>query len=173
MTQASVGSFLIALLRRALPETLVIIAVGTAGGFVLNSRQIDPLPLDLPASLLLVESGAEAVFLSRARQLFEEGEYIFVDVRSEERFRAGHIEGAFSLPVERFAELYPLLQTWTGGQPILVYGAARDIPLVDDLAKHLIESGEESVARLAAGYAAWVARGYPVETGSEGLLDQW
>ena len=85
---------------------------------------------------------------------------------------AGHIEGALCLPPGRFTFLYPELQAWSAGQPLLVYGSAREFNLVDDLAGRLLESGEPQVVFLIDGIEAWQARGYPMESGPDGLLEE-
>lgn len=163
-------SLLADLLRRALPQALALIVLGAAAGFALNTRHVDPLPLDLPGFYLLTESGAEVVFPGRARELFDRGEHIFVDARDEGAYLSSHIEGAYSLPLERFDELLPELLTWTAGQPLIVYGSEQDFVSADDLARRLKTSGEEKVLLLAPGFEAWATRGLPVETGDGGLL---
>ncbi len=165
-------SFWAHLLCRALPEALLLVALGAVAGFAYNSARLDPLPVDLPANVLLTESGARVVFPGKARELFEQGEYVFVDARDEDSYVDGHVADAFSLPLERLAELYPLLLDWTGGQPLLVYGNAAEIVVADDLAAGLRDHGEKDVLLLAAGYEGWVARDYPVETGRAGVLDE-
>ncbi len=162
-------SFVADLLLRASPQALVLIALGTAAGFALNARRTDPLPLDLPGFYLLPESGAEVVFPTRAHELFEQGEHVFVDVRVQEDYLAQHIHGAFSLPLARFDELKPELLSWTAGQPILVYGSQNDFVSADDLARRLKSAGE-TVVLLVPGFEAWAARGLPLESGDAGLL---
>jgi len=167
---AASRSFLAGLLRRAVPETLVLIALGAAAGFALNARRADPLPLDLPGFLLLPESGAQVVFPMQAREHFEAGDHIFVDARAEAAYVERHIEGALSVPVARFDELAAELRLWTAGQPVVVYGSEHDFVSADDLARRLIAAGEQQVVLLVPGLEAWVARGLPVETGSDGIL---
>jgi rhodanese-related sulfurtransferase len=163
-------SLVVDLIRRALPQTLLIMAIGALAGFAVNSRRADPLPLDLPGFLLLPESGAPAVFPSAARELFAEAEYVFVDARPEQEYIAEHISDALSMPLGRFQELLPELRMWTAGQPILVYGSQRDFVTVDDLARRLHEAGESEVKLMIPGIEAWSARGYPVQRGRQGLL---
>jgi rhodanese-related sulfurtransferase len=158
------------LLRRALPQALLLCALGALLGLGLNALRPDPLPIDLPGALLLNESGASVVFTEGARRLFDEGRYIFVDARDAEHFARGHIEGAFGMPLSEFDALYPELQTWTAGQPLLVYAARERFLVADDLARRLRQEGEPDVVILGSGYEGWTARGYPVETGREGLL---
>ncbi len=169
MTQMR-GAFARELIGRALPQALVIVLVGSALGFILNSTRTDPLPFDLPASQLLTESGAEVIFLGRAKQIFDGVDYIFIDARREAAFIAGHIPHAFNLPVEEFDLLYRELQGWTAGQPLVVYGSRELFNLADDLARRLLESGEQEVLLFASGYEGWVERGYPSEQGEDGLL---
>jgi len=164
-------SFWAYLLRRAVLPALIVVAIGAAGGFTLNHLRTDPLPLDLPGHLLLTESGARGVFLGEARRMFDEAEYIFVDVRGTEAFLEEHIEGALSLPLTRFQELYPELQVWSAGQPVLVYGSKGNFLEVDDLARRLRDRGEEEVTFLIPGFEGWTDKGFPVESGSDGLLD--
>ena len=164
------GAFIRDLLTRAVPQALVIIVVGAALGFFLNSTRTDPLPLDLPAAQLLTESGAQVVFLGTAYELFEGVEYIFVDARPQEAFVEAHIPAAFNLPLSEFDLLYRELQGWTASQPLVVYGRASEFNFADDLARRLLESGEQEVLLMAPGFEGWVERGYPTETGEDGLL---
>jgi rhodanese-related sulfurtransferase len=158
--------------RRIALEILAILLLGAGAGAVLNALRPDLLPYALPGTVLETESGVRAVFIREAHRLFEAGDYVFVDARAEDEFRAGHIEGALSLPVERFSALYPELQVWTAGQPLLVYGGSEDLLAADQLARALREQGEKQLVIFAAGYEGWRARGYPVETGDAGRLSE-
>jgi hypothetical protein len=169
---ASQRSFVTGLLLRALPETMLLMAVGTAVGFALNARRADPLPVRMPGFHLLTESHASVIFPVRAREYFDQGTHVFVDARDEEAYIEQHVEGAFSLPIARFNELAPELRMWTAGQPIVVYGSESDFVSADDLARRLITSGEKEVFLLVPGLETWVARGFPLESGSDGILDE-
>ena len=155
---------------RWLLETVVILGLGAAGGWLLNTVREEPLPLDLPSAQLLTESGARIVSPGAARRLFEEGDYVFVDARPTVEYLAGHIEGALSLSTSHFDELYHELTLWSGGQPLLVYGSGAEVPVADDLARRLGEAGEEQVVIMTAGFEAWESRSYPIERGADGLL---
>jgi len=157
-------------LPRFLLEILMIALLGAGAGALLNALRPDPLPYVLPGSVLQIESGVRAVFIREAHRLFEAGDYIFVDAREEEEFRAGHIEGALSVPVALFDALYPELQVWVAGQPLLIYGGSPSLLSADELARRLRAKGEKKLLIFAAGFEGWRARGYLVETGGEGLL---
>ncbi|MFH1143746.1 MAG: rhodanese-like domain-containing protein [Candidatus Eisenbacteria bacterium] len=152
-------------------EAAVLVALGAGAGFSLNVVRTDRLPLDLPPALLLAESGARAVFPAEAYARFREGESIFVDARDTAAFLEGHIEGALSLPLASFDELFDTFRIWTGGQPLIVYSARDQILPADELARRLIAAGETEVLILASGFEGWAAHGRPVEAGPEGLLE--
>lgn len=150
----------------------MILLVGAGAGATLNALRPDPLPYALPGTVLEMESGVRAVFIREAHRLFEAGDYIFVDAREDAEFRAGHIEGALSLPGEQFNALYPELQAWAAGQPLLVYGGSENLLAADELARALREEGEKQLLVFAAGFEGWRARGYPIETGDAGRLSR-
>lgn len=155
---------------RIIVETTLILVVGAAAGIAINAARSEPLPYDLSGSHLLTESGAQIIPPGKARKLFEEGEYVFIDARQSADYIQNHIEAALSLPTARFDALYPELKLWSGGQPLLIYGSEVEVSVADDLARRLMEMGEEKVAILTAGFEAWQTRGYPVEAGADGLL---
>lgn len=157
-------------LGHRLTEIAILLLMATVLGLAINAVRRDPLPYDLPAATLSTRSGAQIVFLSEARRLFEEGNYVFVDTREEAAFLREHIEGALSLPARDFAALYPELTVWTGGQPLLLYGASGNLLSADDVAQQLRAAGMLDVRMLAEGLGEWKARGYPTATGADGLL---
>jgi rhodanese-related sulfurtransferase len=156
--------------RRIALEILAILLIGAGAGVLLNALRPDPLPYALPGTVLETECGVRAVFIREAHRLFEAGDYVFVDAREDGEFRAGHIEGALSLPAEQFRALYPELQVWAAGQPLLIYGASENLLAADELARSLREEGEPKLLIFAAGFEGWRARGYPTETGEAGRL---
>ncbi|MBM3317964.1 MAG: rhodanese-like domain-containing protein [Candidatus Eisenbacteria bacterium] len=157
-------------LGHRLVEASALVLLALVLGLTLNAVRREPLPYDLPASLLLTQSGARVVFTGEARRLFDDAHFVFVDAREEHEFLEAHIEGSLSLPPARFDELYPELRLWTAGQPLLVYGESGNILAADDLARQLLAAGEELVVILAGGLDAWRSHGHPVDGGPEGLL---
>ncbi len=153
-------------------EAVLVLAIGATAGFARNALRTDPLPYRLSPSLLSIESGARAVFPKEALRLHDRAEHIFVDARSRDAFVSGHIAGALSLPVAQFDELIESLDLWAGGQPLLVYGGRAEPLSADELARRLIESGHAEVLLLAQSFEEWKRAGAPVETGSEGSLDE-
>jgi rhodanese-related sulfurtransferase len=157
---------------RYLLEVALVVCLGAAAGVIVNGLRADGLPYDLPGSVLHTESGVRAIFLSEAHRRYEKADYIFVDAREREEFRAGHIEGALSLPMAEFTTLYPELQNWTAGQPLIVYGSGENLLAPDGLAGLLRERGEKNLLLFVSGIEGWRTRGFPVATGAEGELGE-
>jgi 3-mercaptopyruvate sulfurtransferase SseA len=153
-------------------EVALVVVLGAAAGLLANGLRRDGLPYDLPDSVLHTESGVRAVFIGEAHRLYEAADYIFVDARERAEFRAGHIEGALSLPMAEFSVLYPELQTWAAGQPVLVYGSGRNLLAPDGLASLLREKGEKKLLLFVSGIESWRARGYPIATGTDGEMTE-
>jgi rhodanese-related sulfurtransferase len=152
-------------------EVFLLLALGAAVGLARNAWRADPLPLDLPGSMLLTESGARVVFHGEALERYRSAETIFVDARDQEAFLAGHIDGALSVPLAEVSRLAEELELWSGGQPLLIYGAAENLLRADELARQLRERVTSELMILAGGFERWQARGYPVADGPVGLLE--
>jgi 3-mercaptopyruvate sulfurtransferase SseA len=97
---------------RLLPLTVaglgLILLVGTT--FLLLRPSAEPVPTEQSPQILSPES-IPRVNLPDARQAYESGAAIFVDVRDESSFKSGHISGALSIPLsalpDREGELDP------------------------------------------------------------------
>lgn len=102
-----------------------------------------------------------------ARELLrrmEGGEVIVLDVRPEEEYRAGHVPGAWSVPVEDVERIIPELPrdreivAYCRG-PYCVYAAT---------AVELLCSAGLRARRMEEGLPDWRLAGLPVETGEPG-----
>jgi rhodanese-related sulfurtransferase len=94
-----------------------------------------------------VETIGRAELLERLR----EGDVIVVDVRPEEEFAAGHIEGARSIPLEelerRLAELPP-------DQEVIAYCRGPFCAYAHEAVRRLADAGR-SARRLEGGWPEW------------------
>jgi ArsR family transcriptional regulator len=86
------------------------------------------------------------------------GEIVLVDVRPEPEYRAGHIPGALSIPVE---ELEAKLATLPPGQEVVAYCRGPYCMLSVDAVEALRAHGIAAV-RLEDGLPEWKAAGLPV-----------
>lgn len=98
-----------------------------------------------------------------ARRL-EEGDVVVLDVRPEREYRAGHIPGARSLPLEA---LERRLDELPDDQEIVAYCRGPYCVFSDEAVRRLRARGYE-VTRLEGGLPEWRAEGRPVEEGSPG-----
>jgi rhodanese-related sulfurtransferase len=114
-----------------------------------------------------------------AKELLEQG-YAYVDVRTEAEFEAGHVPGAYNVPVSRKSVPNPDFLAVIGshfekGSPIVVgcHTGSRSQRAVALLA----DAGFTNLVELRTGFAGsrdafgrpepgWSKKGLPIETGS-------
>ena len=116
-----------------------------------------------------VDSVVEAYLVDRnaleavdARELMERlsnGNVVVLDVRPEEEYRAGHIPGALSVPVDT---LEAALQTLPRDREIVAY-CRGPYCVFSDEAVALLRSHGYRASRLRQGLPDWRAAGMPVE----------
>jgi rhodanese-related sulfurtransferase len=124
-------------------------AVATAMTPKLNTGQKStPLPLGL----------------IQVKELYDRHEAVLVDARDVEAFAAGHITGAYSLPVGnteaqsgRFREQVSL------SSPIVAYCNGYDCHDSRELGEKLLRWGYRTVYVFEGGYPEWREAGYPTE----------
>ncbi|WP_273846172.1 ArsR/SmtB family transcription factor [Rubrobacter calidifluminis] len=106
----------------------------------------------------------EEVSAEELREMMRGGEVVVLDVRPEEEYRAGHIAGARSLPVEELEErLERCLRDLPPDRRIVAYCRGPYCVFSDEAVEMLRERGYSAV-RLAEGFPEWRAAGFPVET---------
>lgn len=93
----------------------------------------------------------------------DEGTVVVLDVRPAEEYRAGHIPGAISVPMEQLAAR---LATLPRGKEIVAYCRGPYCILSFDAVKALRALGRKA-RRLEDGFPEWRAAGHPVATGLE------
>lgn len=96
-----------------------------------------------------------------ARRL-EEDDVVVLDVRPEREYRAGHIPGARSLPLE---DLERRLDELPDDQEIVAYCRGPYCVFSDDAVRRLRARGFD-VTRMEGGLPEWRAEGRPVKEGS-------
>ncbi|MFP4131926.1 MAG: ArsR/SmtB family transcription factor [Thiohalospira sp.] len=97
----------------------------------------------------------QAELLERARQ----GEVTVIDVRPDEEYRAGHIQGAMNVPLE---ELDQRLAELPRDREVVAYCRGPYCMLAFEAVERLRQQGYQ-VRRLEAGYPEWHAAHLPVE----------
>jgi rhodanese-related sulfurtransferase len=158
-------------LRRSLFELVVIVLIAALAGVAIHALRRDRLPMRLPDAYYEVGSKAKPIFLDAARSLFEGGHAAFVDARPADAYIEGQIEGAFSLPLDRWQEIYPGLSGWIVGHRIVVYAGKDGIRDADDLARALASRKvSDSLYIYIGGFEEWKAAGLPLREGPDPTL---
>ncbi len=99
-----------------------------------------------------------------AKGIYDSGSAIFVDARTQEDFKDGHIKGAVSLPICRFEEFIDeFLEEYPITIPIVTYCSGRECEDSHELAQYLIEEGYTDIRVFIDGYTGWEEKGYPIE----------
>jgi rhodanese-related sulfurtransferase/DNA-binding transcriptional ArsR family regulator len=116
--------------------------------------------IDRLVETYLTNRGAlEAVCAEELLAKTHEGGVVVLDVRPEEEYRAGHIPGARSVPLERL-EAY--LEEIPKDQEIVAYCRGPYCVFSDEAVSVLTARGYQA-SRLTEGFPEWRAAGYPVE----------
>jgi rhodanese-related sulfurtransferase len=102
--------------------------------------------------------------VARAKEIFDNGNVLFVDARSQDNYEDGHIPGAVSLPLGQFDELIgSFLDQHAAARSIVTYCSGRTCEDSHHLAQLLFELGFDNVKIFIDGFPGWKAEGYPIE----------
>lgn len=102
--------------------------------------------------------------VARAKEIFDNGNVLFVDARSQDNYEDGHIPGAVSLPLGQFDELIgSFLDQHAAARSIVTYCSGRTCEDSHHLAQLLFELGFDNAKIFIDGFPGWKAEGYPIE----------
>ncbi|QQR91550.1 MAG: rhodanese-like domain-containing protein [Myxococcales bacterium] len=105
--------------------------------------------------------------LAEAKTAFDRSEVRFIDARSKEAFQAGHIAGAFHLPIENGTLNRNRLTKLDPNQDMIVYCDTQGSCAASTrLAALLWSEGFMRVRVLEGGMPAWMQAAYPAEAGA-------
>jgi rhodanese-related sulfurtransferase/DNA-binding HxlR family transcriptional regulator len=114
------------------------------------------------ADLYLGErDGVEHVSAEELQKRLARGDVVVLDVRPEPEYKAGHITGAQSVPLDALASLVPKLPR---RRQIVAYCRGPYCVYADDAAR-LLQARGLKARRLDVGFPEWRRAGLPVETG--------
>jgi rhodanese-related sulfurtransferase/biotin operon repressor len=106
----------------------------------------------------------EAVSIAELRRRLATGDVVLIDVRPELEYRAGHIPGALSVPVEKLATV---LRTLPHDKAIVAYCRGPFCLFSHEAVQKLRKKGFQA-RRLKLGLPDWRFAGLPVEIGQPG-----
>jgi rhodanese-related sulfurtransferase len=99
-----------------------------------------------------------------AKQIYDNGTAVFVDARSLENFKNGHIKGAKSLPLDQFDNFIKAFKKkYPADTFIVTYCSERTCDDSHKLEQLLFDHGYVNVSIFIDGYQGWKAEGYPIE----------
>jgi rhodanese-related sulfurtransferase len=102
--------------------------------------------------------------VARAKEIFDNGNVLFVDARSQDNYEDGHIPGAVSLPVGQFDEqIESFLSRHSANARIVTYCSGRTCEDSHNLARLLSDVGFTHVSVFIDGFPGWEAQGFPIE----------
>lgn len=116
----------------------------------------------LAAEYLGERDGVELLSAPELGERLERGKVVILDVRPEAEYRAGHIAGALSAPLERLDEIAPTLPK---RRDVVAYCRGPYCVYADDAVRLLRERGLRA-RRLDVGFPEWRRAGLPVEAAS-------
>ncbi|TET48655.1 MAG: rhodanese-like domain-containing protein [Actinomycetota bacterium] len=114
---------------------------------------------------VIVEGGAvsaiEFITVDEAYEAFlNDEDYLFIDVRSEDEYKSGHIEGAIHIPV---SEIENRLDEIPDDKSLIVYCNGSGCDRSGRAAMILTENGFNQVYDMVGGgIFEWEEKGYPI-----------
>ena len=106
----------------------------------------------------------EIKHVKTAKQIYDKGKAVFVDARSLENFKNGHIKGAESLPLDQVDNLIKAFkEKYPADTSIVAYCSGRSCDDSHRLEQLLFDHGYINVSIFIDGYQAWKAEGFPIE----------
>jgi len=111
-----------------------------------------------------VQSTGDLIAIDQAKKLFLSHQAVFVDARPRNLYEQGHIQGAFSLPVEAFDQyFFEFLKSTPAKTRIITYCDGEACTLSHELIKMLRDQGYTDLKVLSNGWTLWQQNQLPVE----------
>ncbi len=157
--------------RRACLQAVAILLFGAVLGFLVNHFRPAGLPLvadwSMEGQLSAVDTVENPVIsLEEAAALYATQGAVFIDARSEEFYRDGHVEGARNLPWEDFEDRFQdVMSDISPDVLIVVYCDGDACSLSKELAVALTGKGYFHVRVLLNGWSVWQAAKLPSAAG--------
>jgi rhodanese-related sulfurtransferase len=102
--------------------------------------------------------------IQSAMAAYKSQKALFVDARSQDEFKSGHIRGAANLPEQEFQNwIEKILHEIDPGTEIIVYCSGIECSQAKDLAENLFQTGFIHVSYFSGGFSQWREYNLPVE----------
>ena len=112
--------------------------------------------------------GVRLITLAEAEDLWRAGEAAFIDARTADLYREGHVPRALSAPAqEAEAALPSFFERLPLEAALVIYCEGGDCQSSLILAKRLHDEGFKDIRVLSGGWEEWKRAGLPEETGDD------
>lgn len=112
--------------------------------------------------------GVRLITLAEAEDLWRAGEAAFIDARTADLYREGHVPRALSAPAREAEESLPsFFERLPLEGALAVYCEGGDCQSSLNLAKRLYQAGFRDIRVLSGGWEEWKKAGLPEETGDD------
>ncbi len=155
--------------RKICWQLTLIVVFSIIAAFLWRLIYVNEMPAwqDFVAGAALYDDNQQRIDISLnlAKKFFFEHKALFIDARSYEQYRKGHIKGAINIPwqtVEQSVEY--VLENVDPDTIVITYCDGLSCNLSHNLAKFLIQLGYNQVKVLVNGWSSWIEEGLPVET---------
>jgi rhodanese-related sulfurtransferase len=148
-------------------RSLVLVAIGSGGGFALNALRpggLRPTAFQPPTQCDEAEGKPTEITPADAAGLCGQEGVVIADTRSAAQFAEGHVAGALHLPCDAAGQVASdAMSRLEGARTIVVYGAstAQARPVADSLKRR----HHADVRVLDGGFSAWERAGLACASG--------
>lgn len=153
--------------KRVVVQSLLIGLISLLAGLGLHVLRDDSLALfqkwEPARNVAFSTPSFSVVMVDEARDLFETKKACFIDVRSTDDYRAGHIPGAYHIDSSSLEESALITEkNIAPKERYVIYCGGSDCSVGYDIAGQLAERGAENVAIFLKGWQKWCDAGLPV-----------
>lgn len=113
----------------------------------------------------LISTQIVSITLEEAYNLFQKNAAIFLDARTEDEYKEGHIKGSLNLPFENFQVKFPsVADSLKTDKFIITYCSGTECQSSIHLAEVLMGMRYKKVRVFFGGWIEWTKANYPTET---------
>ncbi len=148
--------------KKALWQVVLIILMAAITGMIFNNMREIPLPVSISGakSYKFISKTIRKIPVEQAFSFLLSGDAIFIDARSHEEYKRGHIKGAINIPYQNIDKYYDIILKELPPQKlIIIYCGSEGCNISLMLARELIQMGFEQVGVLDGGWKRWKSRG--------------
>lgn len=148
-------------------EALTLLAVSFFLGFTYNAVVGKGIfgptrPSSQPSSSTADLPSTEIISIDQAKQIFDDGEGLFIDTRHAFDFRLGHIPGAVNVPLKEAKQIIAAFGE-SKDRTLIVYCDGAECNSSLEVGSMFFLSGYRDVKVFFSGWTSWKDMGYDIE----------